>query len=98
MAGRDPLKLFSERVRELRDFSEPEIASLDSAPVEVFILYSRQWDPPGSLMRNEAVRKIWRQFFSFEPQMSSFEIDQRLRLKTVAAWAHGGHWIEVHSR
>jgi hypothetical protein len=49
-------------------------------------------------MRNAAVQKIWRQFFNYEPQVSSFELDQRLGLKTVAGWAQGGHWIEVHSR
>jgi hypothetical protein len=86
-----------QRVRETRDFSASAVDGLDGG-ADVFVLYSRQWDPPGSLMRNVAVQKIWRQFFNYEPQVSSFELDQRLGLKTVAAWAQGGHWIEVHSR
>ena len=88
----------AHRVREIRDFSEPEIDRLDSAPVELFVLYSRQWDPPMNLLRNEMIMKIWRRFFLYAPQVSSFDIDQRWRLKPVAAWMRGGHWIEVHAK
>jgi hypothetical protein len=88
----------AHRVRELRDFGESAVAGLGRSSVEVFILYSRQWDPPGNLMRIPVVTKIWRHFFSYEPQISSFNLDMALKLKTVAGWSHRGQWIEVHAR
>jgi 4-amino-4-deoxy-L-arabinose transferase-like glycosyltransferase len=88
----------AHRVREIRDFSESAVAGLESAPVEVFVLYSQQWDPPGNLLRNVIVMKIWSRFFSFRPQVGSLELDQRFHLKTVAAWSHAGQWAEVHAR
>ena len=42
----------ARRVREIPDFSESTVAGLERGQVEVFVLYSRQWDPPGSLLRN----------------------------------------------
>ena len=88
----------SHRVHDIRDFSEETVAGLERDPVDVFVLYSRQWDPPGNLLRNVIVRKFWSRFFSFEPQIGSFDLDARLHLKTVAGWTHAGQWIEVHAR
>jgi hypothetical protein len=88
----------AHRTREIRDFSESAVAALERDPVEVFVLYSRQWDPPGNLLRNSIVARFWGRFFSYQPQISSFEVDSKLHLKTVAAWSHGGQWIEVHAR
>ena len=88
----------AHRVREIRDFGESAIASLERSPVDVFVLYSRQWDPPGNLLRNPIVLKFWSRFFSYEPQTSSFDLDRRFRLKTVAGWSHRGQWVEVHAR
>jgi hypothetical protein len=87
----------AHRVREIPDFGGSAIASLEHGPVEVLVLYSRQWDPPGNLLRNPIVLKFWGHFFSYEPQTSSFELDRRFHLKTVAGWSHGGQWVEVHA-
>jgi hypothetical protein len=86
------------RVREIRDFTEESVDELKNDPVEVFVLYSRQWDPPGNLLRHAIVRKFWSHFFSFETQMSSFDLDMKFHFKTVAGWTHAGQWIEVHAR
>ena len=88
----------ARRVREIPDFSESTVAGLERGQVEVFVLYSRQWDPPGSLLRNPILLKLWSRFFSFEPQIPSFDLDMKLHLKTVAGWSHGGQWVEVHAR
>lgn len=85
-------------VREIPDFSEAEVASLDRNPVEVFVLYSQQWDPPGNLLRNVLALKFWRRFFSYRQQVGSMDLDERFHLKTVAAWSQGGQWAEVHAR
>ena len=88
----------AHRVHEIRSFSEETVAGLEHDPVDVFVLYSRQWDPPGNLLRNVIVRKFWGRFFSVEPQIGSFDLDAKLHLKTVAGWTHAGQWIEVHAR
>ena len=49
----------AHRVREIRDFSESAVAGLDRGSVEVFVLYSRQWDSPGNLLRNPIITKIY---------------------------------------
>jgi hypothetical protein len=86
------------RVGEIRDFGESAVASLERSPVDVFVLYSRQWDPPGNLLRNWILLKFWSRFFSYEPQIPSFDLDSKFHLKTVAGWSQGGQWIEVHAR
>jgi len=88
----------AHRVREIQDFSESAVAGLENAPVEVFILYSQQWDPPGNLLRNELVRKFWSRFFLYRPQVGALDLDRRFHLKTVAAWSQAGQWIEIHAR
>jgi hypothetical protein len=88
----------ARRVREIPDFGESAMASLERGPVDVVILYSRQWDPPGNLMRNLFLMKFWTRFFSYEPQTTSFDLDARFHLKTVAGWSHGGQWVEVHAK
>jgi hypothetical protein len=86
------------RVREIRDFTQYSVGSLEKQPVELFVLFSRQSDPPGNLLRNAIVMKIWSHFFSYESQVPPFEIDENFHLKTVAAWSNHGQWIEVHAR
>jgi hypothetical protein len=89
----------SHRVREIPDFSEAAVARLyKHAPVDVFVLYSRQWDPPGNLLRHLILEKFWGRFFSYAPQISSFDLDTQYGLKTIAGWSRGGQWIEVHAR
>ena len=84
-------------VREFRDFSEYSVSSLDKKPVEIFVLFSRQWDPPGNLLRNDIVRKVWSHFFNYETQTPGGEVDEKFHLKTVAAWSNQGQWIEIHA-
>lgn len=86
------------RVREIRDFTDYSIRRLERAPVDVLVLFSRQWDPPGNLLRNVIIKKVWSRFFSYEAQIPSFEIDEAFHMKTVAAWSNHGQWVEVHAR
>jgi 4-amino-4-deoxy-L-arabinose transferase-like glycosyltransferase len=88
----------AHRVREMPDFSESAIAGLGVAPVEVFVLFSRQWDPPGGLMRSPIVTRIWSSYFSYSPQIPSSDLDREFHLRTVASWSDHGQWVEVHAR
>jgi hypothetical protein len=88
----------AHRVREIPDFSESAVTGLGNGPVEVFVLYSQQWDPPGNLLRYMVLRQFWSHFFSYRPPVGALDLDQRFHLKTVAAWSQAGQWIEVHAR
>ena len=88
----------AHRVRDVRDFGESTLEGLAPGAVDLFVLYSRQWDPPGNLLRNAIVMKFWRRFFSYQPQISSFDLDTKFHLKTVAAWTQRGQWIEINAR
>jgi len=85
-------------VREILDFGESAVESLQSTPVEIFVLYTHQWDPPDNFLRKPAVMNLWRRYFSYDPPVSSSKVDQKFRLKTVASWKRRGQWIEIHAR
>jgi hypothetical protein len=87
-----------QRVRGMVDFDAASMAGLNRVGVDVFVLYSRQWNPPGNLLRNPSIVRMWRQIFSFEPPVSSSDVDRKLGLKLVASWQRRGQWIEVHAR
>ena len=50
-------------VRGLLDFGRDQVSALEPGSVDVFILYSRDWEPSYSFMRIEPVRKFWARFF-----------------------------------
>jgi len=87
----------AHRVRSIRNFTEYGVSALEDRPVELFVLFSRQWDPPNNLLRNPIAAKIWRWMFPLEAQISSLDVDAKFKLKTVAAWSNHGQWIEVHA-
>jgi len=84
------------RVHEILDFSESSVAKLQAA--DVFVLYSRQWDPPDNPLHDAIIGTLWRRYFSYEPQVSPDEIDRKFQLKMVARWMSRGQWIEIHAR
>jgi hypothetical protein len=62
---------------------------------QVFVLFSRMWEPEWSWAKIELVRKIWRRFYDFEPEVTIPEIRQG-PLTPVAHWERRGQWIEVY--
>ena len=61
----------------------------------VLVFFSRMWEPPWSWTHIELVRKIWRHFYGYEPELTSPEMRSR-PLTPVARWQRRGQWIEVY--
>jgi hypothetical protein len=82
-------------VEPLRDFTDASLSRVDPARVQVFILYSREWNPPASLMRFPPAEKFWRRFFGYRPQVSQGDVESRLGARLVAGWISNGLWAQV---
>jgi hypothetical protein len=83
-------------VASLPDFTARSVDSPDwRRDARVLIFFSRTWEPRWSWTKIELVRKIWRHFYGYEPELSISEMRSRA-LTPVARWERGGQWIEVY--
>ena len=55
----------------------------------IFVLFTRMWEPRWSWTNIELVRKIWRHFYAYEP-------DVTISGMPVARWQRRGQWIAVY--
>ncbi|HLY16014.1 MAG TPA: hypothetical protein VKR61_02260 [Bryobacteraceae bacterium] len=82
-------------VRSLPDFTA---GSLDSPgwrrDARVLVMFSRMWEPEWSWTNLELVRKIWRHFYSHEPELPVAEMRSR-PVTPVMRWVRRGLWVEV---
>jgi 4-amino-4-deoxy-L-arabinose transferase-like glycosyltransferase len=60
----------------------------------VFIIFSRTWRPAWSWTNIELVRRIWRHFYGYEPELTIPDMQSR-PFTPVARWQRRGQWIEV---
>ncbi len=85
-------------IRRIADFTPPQVAKLAPGSVEVFVLFSREWDRPWDLRRAPWIIGIVRRVYHWEPQMRPGEIACRFGLAQVAEWRRGGQWAVVLAR
>jgi hypothetical protein len=84
-------------VHSLPDFTAHSVDSPDwRRDAHILIFFSRMWEPPLSWTHIELVRKIWRHFYGYQPDLSIAEIESR-PLTPLARWTRRGQWIEVYS-
>lgn len=83
-------------VHSLPDFTAASVDSADwRRDARVVIFFSRMWEPRRSWTNIELVRKIWRHFYGYEPELTISEMRSR-GLLPVAHWDRRGQWIEVY--
>jgi len=82
-------------VHSLPDFTAYSVDHLDWRDAGVFVLFSRMWEPEWSWTHIELVRKVWRRFYGYEPELSIPEMRRR-PVTPVAHWTRRGLWIEVY--
>jgi len=82
-------------VHSLPDFTASSVDKLDWHDARIFVLFSRMWDPEWSWTRIELVRKIWRRFYGYEPELSIMDMRSR-PAAPLAHWSRRGLWIEVY--
>jgi 4-amino-4-deoxy-L-arabinose transferase-like glycosyltransferase len=84
-------------VYSLPDFTAHSVDSLDwPHDARVLVFFSRTWNPEWSWTSIGLVRRIWRYFYDYEPDLTITEMRRR-PLLPVARWHRHGQWIEVYS-
>ncbi|HVX65605.1 MAG TPA: glycosyltransferase family 39 protein [Bryobacteraceae bacterium] len=85
-------------VREVPSFQPEDVRAAGRTPIEVFVLFSRDWEGGWDLRQMPLMAPLMRRFYRYEPQMPPHEVERALGLKLVARWASRGQWIAVYSR
>ncbi len=86
---------FGHPVIRLADFSPHSLDRVPRGAADVFVVFSREWNPPHNLLRIPAVEKFWRRFFGYQGQVSAGLIEARLGMKQVQMWSQRGQWIII---
>ena len=81
-------------VDSLQDFTAVSIDRHDWHGARLFVLFSRMWEPDWSWTRIELVRKIWRRFYGYEPELSIADMRSRPMLP-IAQWSRQGLWLAI---
>jgi hypothetical protein len=85
-------------VREVPGFRPADLRSVDPASVQVFVLFSRDWDGRWNLRRLPLIEPLMRRFYGYEPQISAPELERHFGLKLAARWTQHGQWIAVYTK
>jgi hypothetical protein len=85
-------------VREIADFTVSRVRALKPVEVDVFVLYSREWEPRLPLWRPGWFGGLRERYWGWEPQVSAGEIASRFSLVEVARFERRGQWIAVFAR
>ncbi len=82
---------------QIPDFRAATLAMVNWSNVEVFVLYSRNWDPDRNLLRIPIVRELWARYYGYQPDLVAPEIETGLKLEQVGHWERRGQWIDVYA-
>ena len=85
------------QVRALPDFYGATIDSLDWSKIDVFVIFSRLWDPYG-LTAIRPIRWFWARYYGYQPDIGVPELRKKIPFEPVARWSRKGQWIEVYAR
>jgi hypothetical protein len=83
-------------VRTLRNFTPQTLAPVDWNNVEVFVAFSRTWDPDFSLTHFAPVRAFWRHFYNFSPNSTRDDVQKRIPFPRAAHFERRGQWLDIY--
>jgi len=83
---------------ETGDLRYSTLRAVDPKDVDVLVLYSRTWEPEWGVLRFEAVQRLLRRFYEYEPQMNTPQVREHFGLIPVQRWTRRGQWVEIYSR
>lgn len=81
-------------VRGIDNFDPKTLLSL-KGDVEVLVVYSRTWEPRWGALRLDWIRRILTDYYFYQPQLTSVEIEKQLGLIPIVRWQRRGQWIEI---
>jgi hypothetical protein len=82
--------------RGIENFNPETVLAL-KGQVEVFVLYSRTWEPSWGAISLDWIRKFLTAYYFYKPQITSEQITKQLGLLPVARWERRGQWIEIYA-
>lgn len=83
-------------VLEIADFTMNSVRSVKAAQADVAVFFPREWDPPGSLMSVEALDKMRRKIYGYEPPVGGGDLEAEWGMRVAQSYARGGQWLEVY--
>jgi 4-amino-4-deoxy-L-arabinose transferase-like glycosyltransferase len=83
-------------VQTLRNFTPQTLAPVDWNNVEVFVAFSRTWDPEFSLTHFAPVRWFWRRFYNFSPNSTRDDVRNRVPFPRAAHFERRGQWLDIY--
>jgi hypothetical protein len=86
------------RVREIPDFGASDLKPLDRLAPELFVLYSKEWDPPVNIWRLPQFRDLQARYYGYERPVTAEDLETRFGLALAAEWSRRGQWIAVFER
>ena len=87
------------RVVETGDFHTANVvAACRTGQPDVLIVYSRTWEPHWGVLGNRLARQFLHRYYDWEPQISSLQVEELLRMHPILRWEQRGQWIEVFTR
>lgn len=84
-------------VRGLDNFNRETVLA-QAGKFDVLVLYSRTWEPRWGALQLNSVRRFLEQYYFYQPQITSAEVQELLGFSPVARWEERDQWIEVYVR
>jgi 4-amino-4-deoxy-L-arabinose transferase-like glycosyltransferase len=82
----------------IEDFRRVSLQPLRAQDPDVFVHYSRIWDPRPGLLDVPGVGALLSRYYAYEPVLEAAEIQRELGLVPVMRMERGGQWIEIYAR
>lgn len=85
-------------VLETPDFTADRVLAMPLDAVDLFVLYSRDWDPPYNLLQFRAFRFLARNVLGYQRPVTADALRQRFGFEPVTLFRQGGQWVEIYAR
>jgi 4-amino-4-deoxy-L-arabinose transferase-like glycosyltransferase len=83
---------------ETSDLHFSTLNAINARSVDVFVLYSRTWEPGWGVLQWPALRDFLGRFYEYEREMTPDEVRQHFGLVPVQRWTRRGQWIQIFAR
>lgn len=84
---------------ELPDYRPATLDAVDWEETPVLALFAQVPETAAGLHRSETVRRVWRRYWRWEPDLTPAQLRARLpSLKPAGRWSRGGYWVEIYEK
>lgn len=85
-------------VREIASFTPTDLTPVSAASVDVFVLYSRDWEGRLDFRRIPRLSGLVRRLYGFEPQVTPEALERRLGVILVGSFRERGQWVAIFEK